>query len=406
MVQRLFQEAFRISGTHVFGAFVWLLAVAWLWRVLPALLYLPRIPDLHDEKYSAALSPVDTPSMTVIVPARNEAPAMEATLRALLACEYSALHVIAVDDRSTDATGKIMDAVAGLPEAVGKLTVLHVAELPAGWLGKPHALALAAQSAQTEWLLFTDGDVLFAPDIFRRAMNYAQESRADHLVVYPTMILKGWAEHGFLTFFQSLSVWAGRPWRIADARAKRDFIGVGAFNLIRRSVYEQLGGFEALGMEVLEDMRIGYKVKHAGYAQRVAFGRDMVRIRWAEGVLGMVNNLTKNMYSAFRFRTSLLLAACVGILLLCLTPVVALAIPSPARYAGVVTMVALLLLNLRYWKQTRLSPLNLIYFPIGALLLLYTMLRSLVLTYWRGGVLWRGTLYPLAELRRYAREKS
>ncbi|HUZ04439.1 MAG TPA: glycosyltransferase, partial [Acidobacteriaceae bacterium] len=256
------------------------------------------------------------------------------------------------------------------------------------------------------WLLFTDADVVFAPDTFRRAIVYAQQSLADHVVLYPTMILRGFGEHMFLAFFQSFSVWAGRAWKIANPRAKRDFIGVGAFNLMRRSVYDALGGFEELRMEVLEDMRMGYRIKHAGYAQRVAFGKDLVRIRWAESAMGIVENLTKNLFAAFRFRTLPLLAACVGIALLCLTPYVALAVHGPARWAGAVTIVALVLLSLRYWPHTRISPLYLAFFPIGALMFLYTLLRSMILTLRRGGVLWRGTLYPLAELRRHSGRSS
>lgn len=391
---------FLPSSTHLFATFAWLIAAVWASRVVTALVMLPRVPDLRSKEYDNLQQRPQWPSLTVIVPAKNEAKAIRATLQALLASDCPNLRIIAVDDRSTDATGEIMDAIARQPNAGnGKLRVLHVADLPAGWLGKPHAMALAAQSAQSDWLLFTDADVLFAPDAFRRALHYAEQDRADHLVVYPTMLLRGIGERMFLAFFQGISVWAARAWKVADPRAKRDFIGVGAFNMVRRSVYDALGGYEALRMEVLEDMALGHRVKQAGYAQRVAFGRDLARIRWAESMWGIMENLTKNMYAVFRFRTPLVLAACAALLLLCVTPFAALAVPGAARWAGVVTLVLLLLLNLRYWPQTRISPVCLVFFPVGALLFLYTLLRSMVLTLWRGGVLWRGTLYPLAELR-------
>ena len=378
------------------------ISVAWLWRMVPALFLLPRIPDLHDEKFDAASRTMTAPSLTVIVPACNEEASIAAALRTLLASEYAHLQVIAVNDRSTDRTGAQMEAVAREPIAQGRLRVLHIGTLPQGWLGKPHAMAQAAQLVDTEWLLFTDADIFFAPDVLRRALACAVETQADHMVVYPTLILRRWDERGFLTFFQSFSVWAGRPWQIANPRAKRDFIGVGAFNLIRRPVYQQLGGFAAMPMEVLEDMRLGYLVKQAGFAQRSAFGRDMVRVRWAEGALGVVHNLSKNMFAAFRYRVPLLLAACAGILLLCLTPVVALFAPGPARWVGAATFLVMALLHLRYRPQTHLSPLHMYFFPVGALLFAYTMLRSMALILWRGGVLWRGTLYPLAVLRRAA----
>jgi cellulose synthase/poly-beta-1,6-N-acetylglucosamine synthase-like glycosyltransferase len=389
-------------GKFLFTIFAWLITAAWLWRVLPALWMLPHVPDLVNPKYAAADKFIGSPTVTVIVPAKDEAVAIERCLRSLLQSDLSNLQIIAVDDRSTDATGDLMDKIAAEPESHNRLSVLHVKELPEGWLGKPHAMALAATGVASDWLLFTDADVIFAPDTLRRAVAFATQSGADHFVLYPTLILHGWAERMLIAFFQSVSALAGRPWKIPDPKAQRDYIGVGAFNLIRRPVYEALDGYTTLRMEVLEDMRLGYRVKQAGYAQRVAFGKDLIRIRWAENARGILRNLTKNMYSAFRFRTGLVLGACVGMALVCLTPFVALAFSGAARWAGVVTLAALLFLNLRYWRQTKISPLYLALFPVSTILFLWTLMRSMILVLWRGGVLWRGTLYPLKELRRQA----
>jgi glycosyltransferase involved in cell wall biosynthesis len=397
--------ALFLHGHILFTIFAWGIAAAWLSRVIPALWMLPRVPNLLEPTQAsadAAGDPATWPSVTVIVPAKDEAVAIEPSLRSLLCCDYPKLQVIAVDDRSTDATGRLMDEVASSPDSQGRLRVLHVKELPEGWLGKPHAMALAAEGAGSDWLLFTDADVLFDPRSIRLAIQYAEQSHGDHMVLYPTLILRGVAEKMLIGFFQSVSALAGRPWKIADPRATKDYIGVGAFNLIRRPVYEALGGYAELRMEVLEDMRLGFRAKREGYAQRVAFGKDLVRIRWAESAWGILNNLTKNLYSTFRFRTSLLLAACVGMFLMCLTPFVALFFPGAALWAGIVTLAALLLLNLRYWRLTDISPLYLALFPIGTLLFVGTLLRSMMLVLWRGGVLWRGTLYPLKELRRQA----
>ena len=386
----------------MFAGWSWLIALVWLSRVLPALRMLPRIPNLLDTAYDAADNSTAWPSITVIVPAKNEAAAIEHSLRSLLASDFPHLAIIAVDDRSTDATGPIMDRIAAEPDARGRLQVLHVTELPEGWLGKPRAMALAAADVESDWLLFTDADVLFAPDAIRRAMTYAMRSQADHLVVFPTLVLRGWAEKMLIAFFQSVSALAARPWKIADPKATRDYIGVGAFNMVRRSVYDKLDGYTALRMEVLDDMRLGYRVKQAGYAQRVAFGKNLLRIRWADSAWGILENLTKNLFAVFRFRVPLLLLACVGLAGLCLTPFLALAVPGAARWAGLVTLIGLLMLNLRYWKQTHISPLYLALFPAATLLFLITLVRSMLLVLWRGGVLWRGTLYPLKELRRHA----
>ncbi len=394
-----------LQGRFLFAILAWAIAAAWLWRVVPALWMLPRVPNLLDRTHTKKEPPgveAALPSLTVIVPAKDEAAAVAHSLRSLLASDYPDFQIVAVDDRSTDATGKWMDEIAASPEAEGRLRVLHVKELPRGWLGKPHAMALAAEGSTTDWLLFTDADVIFDPGAIRLAIEFVTRSQGDHMVLYPTLILRGVAEKMLIGFFQSVSALAGRPWKIADPKATKDYIGVGAFNLIRRRVYDALGGYAELRMEVLEDMRLGFRVKREGHAQRVAFGKDLIRIRWAESAWGILNNLTKNLYSTFRFRTSLLLAACAGIVVLCLTPFVSLFISGPARWAGIVTLVALFLLNLRYRRLTDIPPVYLALFPIATLLFVGTLLRSMILVLWRGGVLWRGTLYPLKELRRQA----
>jgi cellulose synthase/poly-beta-1,6-N-acetylglucosamine synthase-like glycosyltransferase len=259
----------------------WLIALAWAASTLIALRMLPRIPDLRDEKFATPLGLAQTPMISVIVPARNEEQDVEAGLRSLLALESVAIEIIAVDDRSSDSTGSIMDRMAIEASASGKtLRVLHVSELPAGWMGKTHAMALAARQATAPWLLFTDADIFFAKDTLARAINFAEAEQADHVVIFPTLILKTIGERMMIAFFQGIAALSSRFWRIPDPKTKES-IGVGAFNMVRADVYRAMGGFEALRMEVLEDLRFGFEVKRQGFRQRVAFGRDLVRVRWA-----------------------------------------------------------------------------------------------------------------------------
>ena len=346
--------------------------------------------------------------LSVVVPARNEEKAIEATLRSLLAIEGVALEIVAVDDRSTDRTGAIMDRIAedvasGRIATRQVLRVHHVDHLPEGWLGKTHAMAMAARMTTAKWLLFTDGDVLFREDSLARALAFAERDGADHLVLFPTMIIRSRGERMMMGFLQVFSVWTTRPWKVADAKA-RDFLGMGAFNMIRRSAYEAVGGFEHLRLEVLEDLRLGFEVKRRGFAQRVAFGPELLHIHWAEGISGIMNNMTKNAFAAFRFRMLLLLMACGGMALVCLMP---FAGPLMFRWTGVGMVLAsaaaigsILALYRFYRRFTGTGTLYAFTFPIPACLLLYTVLRSMVLTLLRGGVMWRGTLYPLKELRK------
>ncbi len=359
----------------------------------------PLVPDLT--RPDTAARPQQAYSLTVVVPARNEAADIGECLRSLLAQDYPDVRLIAVDDRSTDATGSIMDALAAEEGSGGRLSVIHVRELPAGWMGKTHAMALAAREAASDWVLFTDGDIFYAPDALSRALAFAEQSSADHVVVIPTPILRTWGESAMMSFFQTASLWTARPWRVADPASKRDFIGIGAFNLIRREVYVALGGFEALRMEVLEDIRLGYMVKKAGYAQRVAFGRGLVNVRWAAGAFGMVDVLTKNLFSIFRFRGELLLGACAWMLLFSAGPFVVLFAPGGVRWAAVVTVISIAAGYRLYAPRTGIPWLYFLLHPLAALLFVYAMLRSMLVTWKQSGVVWRGTYYPLAELKEH-----
>jgi glycosyltransferase involved in cell wall biosynthesis len=370
------------------------IAVAWLQRAISLIVHLPGIPDVLDAKYDA--QPLG--SLTVVVPARNEAAHIEATLLSLLAQDLNGLQIIAVNDRSVDATGVLMDRLAA--ENTERLRVLHITELPAGWVGKQHAMAMAASACETAWLLFTDGDVVFAPDALRRAVACAEMTKTDHMVLAPTLEQRNWDEGIVLGFFMAASMWGARPWKIPDPRAKRETIGVGAFNMVRREAYESMGGFAALPMEILEDVRLGILLKRAGFKQRMVFGPGLVRVHWASGVRGLLGAMTKNMFALFRFNPWLLLAGCAAMLIVFVTPVFWIAVPGALRYAGLITAASIVLIYRAYGRVSRISAWYALVFPVGALLMIFTLLRSMVVTWRQGGVQWRGTLYTLEELRR------
>src|SRR5271165_5989535 len=178
----------------------WIIVLLWTALILSTLRNIHRVPNLLDPPYAQPLDPTPLPLISVIVPACNEEANIEATLRSLLAIDSVPIEIIAVDDRSTDSTSAILDKLA--VEFQSRLAVLHITELPPGWLGKTHAMALAARQAATPWLLFTDGDILFSPDSLLRALNFAHAERADHVVIFPTMILKTFGETMMVAIFQ------------------------------------------------------------------------------------------------------------------------------------------------------------------------------------------------------------
>jgi glycosyltransferase involved in cell wall biosynthesis len=375
----------------------WLIALSWLWKIIAAARGLPHIPNLLLPQYDT--SPQTNPSLTVIVPARDEAADIAATLQSLLAQDYPNLQIIAINDRSTDRTGEIITTLAA--QHPNKLRAIQVTELPAGWLGKTHAMALAARQSPTDYLLFTDADVLFRADAIRRSLAYAVASHADHLVTVPTTLIKRWDEAAFLSFFQIFGLWASRPWRVADPKSKRDALGIGAFNLIRRTAYLDLGGFESLRMEIVEDVGLGRRVKRAGLAQRVAFGRGLASVHWASGAAGLINVMTKNLWAAFRFYIWLALLGCLWLIVFCVAPGAGL-FYAPTRIPAILTLAAVAYGYNLMGRTSGLSTWNALLFPLSALAFIFTLLRSMLITLKQGGVIWRGTFYSLAELRKNA----
>jgi glycosyltransferase involved in cell wall biosynthesis len=391
-----------------------ILALAWVSRIVDAALGMPSVADVSRPEWDRnPVSPAGNPRVSIIVPARNEEETIEQALETLLALDYNNYEVIAVNDRSTDSTGKIMERIennphpskttkGGAPAAGNRpdFRVVHHRELPAGWLGKTHAMWTAATQATGDWLLFTDADVLFKPDSLRRAVAYAEAVPADHVVLFPRMIMKRPGEYMMIAFFQTMFMFGHRPWKVADPSTD-DHMGVGAFNLVRRRVYDAVGTYEALRMEVLDDMKLGKVVKKAGFAQRNVFGGDLISIRWAKGAMGVVNNLTKNFFAVLSFQWWRTVISAFGLAFLNFGPFLGLFLAH--GWARVPYAVALASMFLIYIGMSWRSAVPAYYFllhPVSTGLFIYTLLRSTILTLWNDGIEWRGTKYALEELRK------
>ena len=391
------------AAIEIITALSWLLAVVWLVHAITVVKGMATLPDVSSSEEPKSFT-TDEDQITVIVPARDEEAAIGATLRSLLASKGVRLQIIAVNDRSTDRTGVRMEDMAAETAANGgrhTLQVLHVDALPSGWLGKPHAMAMAAKHARSPWLLFTDGDVLFQQQALEIALRAAEAHNADHMVLTPTVIITTAAERAMLATMNALSQWMIRLWKVSDPRAK-DYIGVGAFNLIRRDVYEKLGGFEALRMEVLDDLRMGWMIKRAGYRQCVILGPDLVRLRWLHSALGVVHLAEKNGFAAYRYNVAVTLLAGLGLAAIALLPLIAIVTGGLALVAGLLSYVAV---ALTFWGNRKVTAapawLAILYAP-ATLVVLYALLRSMTLALVRKGIDWRGTRYSLSEIRRYA----
>lgn len=378
-----------------------LLGAAWFSRVVGAGVGMPSIPDIAKPEWDRSPeTPQGTPRISIIVPAKNEDPTIAGVLGSLLAMDYPNYEIIAIDDRSTDRTKTRMDEIATSPAAAGRLKIVHITELPPRWLGKTHAMWTAGQQATGDWLLFTDADVFFRSDTLRRAVAYAESEHADHLVVFPTLVMKTPGERMMIAFFQTLFAFGHRPWKVADPKSK-DYMGVGAFNMIRRAAYEKIGTYQALRMEVLDDMKLGKVVKNAGFAQRNVFGDGLISIHWASGALGVINNFTKNFFAVMSFQSWRTIGSTIALLYLNLMPYVGLGLAQGWSSAGyALALFSIFLIYAGMSLRTKISPLYFLLHPVSTVLFNYALLRSMFVTLRDGGVTWRGTKYPLEELKK------
>jgi hypothetical protein len=336
--------------------------------------------------------------VSVVVPCRDEAATLERAMRSLLAQDLPGLQIVAVDDRSSDGTGAIL---ARLAAADPRLEVVRVDALPEGWLGKNHACDAGARRARGAWLLFTDADVVFAPDALRRALAAARAHRLGHLAVLPRFVAPGFLERAFVTAFAAL---LAPSVRVRDLRrpGTRAYFGVGAFNLVRRGEYERAGGHRRLALEVVDDVKLGLLLRRSGVAQGIADSGGLVQVRWQHGFVPSVLGLVKNAFAALEYRPGRAIAAALGATFAGAVPlVVLLAGPGalPRALAGAALAIAVAHHGEAARRLSGASGAEGLLMPLCTVLLGAVVLCSAAAARVRGGVVWRGTHYPLERVR-------
>lgn len=374
----------------VFGA----IALAWIASVIDLAIGVRTMPWLRDV---APLEDAQRPSVSILFAGRDEAEKMPEAIKTMLALDYPHYEVIAVDDRSEDATGAILQAAA---KNDVRLKPVRVDSLPPGWLGKPHALEKAYERSTGDWLVFTDADVHFRPDLLRRVIALAEMKNWDHLTLLAAPKLHTFGERIALTFFGMCFLMGTRPWRANDPKS-RGYTGIGAFQIVRRGAYEKAGTHRRLAMEVVDDLKLGKIIKEAGFRSGVARGEDAVSVHWHAGLPNIVRGTTKNFFASTGFKLRIIAFQVMGMLVMFLLPVAAL--PFMRGWALVFAAIAAgltLILAAGAAKGIGASPLYGLTYPVGALIICWMLLRSTVVTLWQGGVTWRGTFYPIEDLKR------
>lgn len=343
------------------------------------------------------LKDADCPSVSILFAARDEAETLPAALATFLRMEYPRYEIVAVNDRSQDDTEHILRSAA---QENPRLKVVSVKELPAGWLGKPHALQKAYEQSTGEWLIFTDADVQFAPSLLRSAVALAQKNSCDHLTLSGRTDMFTFGEKIAMTFFGLAFLMSVRPWRVSNPKSGA-FAGIGMFQLIRRSTYEAIGTHRRLAMEVVDDMKLGKLVKQGKFRSAVALANNEISVHWHSGVRNIIRGTTKNFFAFTGFSLWTAGVQMFGLLMMCVAPWIALffAYGWPLVFAYICAGVAVIL-DVGACLEFKVSPMYALTFPIGALIFIWMQARSMIVTLWTGGITWRGTFYQLKELKR------
>ncbi len=360
-----------------------------------------RVPELADAPPAPlAPGPGGAPLVSVVVAARDEAHTIAgglASLRALGGADGgAAVEVVVVDDRSADGTGDVARrAAAGDP----RVHVVRVDALPDGWLGKTHALQRGAERARGEWLLFTDADVVFAPDALARLLGLAAARGADVVTAGPALELRTWPLALVVNHFVVVFLLHTRPWRAQDPRA-REAVGIGACILVRASAYRAAGGHAAVRLRPDDDLALGRALKRAGARLLVAGGGRMLRVAWYDSLGAFARGLEKNVYAGMEYRAWLAAAAVAATVVAYAGPLAgAVLARGAARWLFAAAALAQCALYARVAAAGRTRPWLAPLYAAAALGFAWVVARAVWLTVRRGGVEWRGTRYPLALLR-------
>ena len=250
----------------------------------------------------AVEAPASGPFVSIIVPARNEEANIRRCVEALLSQDYPHYEVIVLEDRSSDGTSGILQELARRDQ---RLVILPGVELPAGWAGKPHALYQAAEIARGEWLLFIDADTFLTPNALSASLASAAKTGADLYTVMTEQITGSFWEKTVMPLVMTALSVGFSPSRVNDPTT-RDAIANGQFILIKRSVYDAIGGHKKLHNLIVEDKAISEQVKWNGYRLIVADGRGVARTRMYTSFPQMWEGWTKNIYLGLSDRPALM----------------------------------------------------------------------------------------------------
>ncbi|MCK4837470.1 MAG: glycosyltransferase, partial [Desulfobulbaceae bacterium] len=327
-----------------------------------------------------------------------EAATIKPALAALLALDYPDLEIIAINDRSTDATGLILDKMA---KTDARLKVYHIMELPSGWLGKNHALWYGAARAKGDLLLFTDADVIMAEKSLRRAVGFMLARQLDHLAIFFDAIVPGGLLNMLIIDFACGFMALMKPWKARQSDSPYH-TGVGAFNLIRAETYRRCGTHQAIAMNPVDDVELGRLLKANDGHQDCLFGRNSISVKWYSSVAEMVRGLEKNIMPFCDYSIVKIIAASAVIIIFRIWPMMVLLWGHNPILLALNGLLLILQAGsaITAAANSSIPVRHVIWLPLAPFISLYILWNSAIKTLCRGGIIWRETFYSLDELKK------
>ena len=337
------------------------------------------------------------PMVSVVVPACDEEETVGPALRSLLALDYDNIEILVVNDRSTDNTALVL---RNIQKEYPRLQILTIAELPDGWLGKNNALHQGAMKAKGEYILFTDADIHFAPSTLSRAVTLMNSEKLDHL----SLLFRNVAEGALLG---AMMVDAGgglfylfKPWKVSDPKSKY-FMGVGAFNLVRKSVYQSIGGHQAIRMHPIDDIMLGKVIKQKGFKQDCLTAYSFLTVHWYSSTRKMIHGLMKNIFALYDFKVLYAMSAVALVTIFTILPLWGALLGTETFQLVCFLIVCVRLVSTAYGAGVTETTWKIVPFSfVTPYINVYIVVKGVIKTIAGKGIEWRGTHYPLDKLKK------
>lgn len=358
------------------------------------------LPPLTPEHYPGPTD--DLPPLSMLVAAKDEERNIEGCVKSLLRQEHPNLQVIAINDRSLDKTGAILDRLA---EGDARFQAIHIRELRSGWFGKNNAMREGVEAATADWLCFTDADcVLESPRCLAIAMRYAAEKNVDFLSILPNLDNNSFWERVIQPACGGIMMIWFNPLKVNDP-AKANAYANGAFMLMKRSCYDAIGGHEAFKSEVNEDMHMARRAKAVGQRLRVVSNENLYAVRMYNSFAQTWNGWSRIFYGCFGSFRRLILSSVVVVIFSMLpwatligSAIAALPggesqVPSILTWIAAGACAAQLSVMFRFYRLSHSSAIHAVFYPVGAAVGLGALINAMRRLHGRSTTTWRGTVY-------------